>query len=725
MGHRKKASRSPQAGSPSGKKSGTPTPPISKPHQCVLPAGNPSVGGGSPTFPGADNRLLRAVVLGLVGLTVVAYWGVWNLQFVHFDDATYVWKNPHVLGGLNWENFFWAFNIGAAGNWHPLTWWSHMLDVTLFGLDAGKHHLVNLLFHVANSLLVFWVAWRLFGEDSSQDSTRARQAVWACALVAALFAIHPMHVESVAWIAERKDVLSSFFGLLSLGVYVGYARCPSWRGYLAVLGLLGLGLMAKPMLVTLPCVFVLLDLGPLNRRGGAGEKQPESWGWLLGEKLPLAALSVGSCAITFLAQHRGGAVATITDYALGERLANAAVSYVRYLGKAFWPLDLSVFYPYPPQQNRWVVAGAVLALLLVSGAVAAAALRGRRYAALGWLWYLGMLVPVIGLVQVGDQAMADRYSYLPFVGLFILLVWGAMDLLGPLRQGRWILGGMAIVALVNCAVITPNQLSYWHDSETLLRHALAVDSNCPMAHNNLGVVAWDRKDYHQAIEHWLSALTLCPTYSDAHTNLARARIREGRIGDAAEHLRTAILIKPTHAGAHNNLGVILWQQGRVQESLEHLREALRLEPENTDAHHNLARICISLRKFDEAQEHLREVLRLEPGSVSAKRTFGLLEMDRGRFAESERWLREVLEARPASLAARMELVHVLLEQKRWSEAVSESQQLRLPPGTVAVLAAVARLMTTVPEDVAVDLLTSATDFLAAPEAKRNWRAWKR
>ena len=441
--------------------------------------------------------LLICIVLAVV--VACAFWQVARCDFINFDDHVYVTENSHVLNGLTIEDLRWAFTVGYAGNWHPLTWMSHMLDVQIFGLNPAWHHLTNLLFHIANTILLFLVLFRM------------TKGLWQSAFVAALFGIHPVHVESVAWVAERKDVLSTFFWLLTMGAYIRYVEQPLFKRYLVLIACFAIGLTSKPMLVTLPFVLLLLDYWPLRRFeqqapvlnmppeetkekkrkresrtrqpvGQLAEGQtsysfrPASIGPILREKIPLFGLAALSCLLTYAAQQREGAVISTDALPLSGRIAHAFVSYAVYIGKMFWPADLAVFYPYPSSWPQWQTA---LAVLLFAAVTAVVILCGRKYGYLrmGWLWYAGTLVPVIGFVQVGRQASADRYTYIPFIGLFVIIAWGIPDLIKKWRYRRQALAASSIVALSCFFAATWLQVGYWQDSITLYDHSLAVTSD--------------------------------------------------------------------------------------------------------------------------------------------------------------------------------------------------------------------------------------------------------
>ncbi len=523
------------------------------------------------------------VCLALIAANLIVYASVWHHDFVNYDDNEYVSTNVVVQRGLTWDGASWAFTTGYAANWHPLTWLSHMLDVQLYGLDPGPHHLTNLLFHIANTLLLFGLLHRMTG------------ALGRSAFVAGLFAVHPLHVESVAWVAERKDVLSTLFWMLTLLAYVEYVRRPGLGRYWAVLLFFALGLMAKPMLVTLPFVLLLLDFWPLGRMG-MGSNPANGWvsspgGWattvrLVWEKLPLLSLTVVSSIVTLRVQRRGGNVVSLSATPLNHRVANALVSYFAYIGKMLWPARLAALYPYVQSLPGWWVAGAFLGLLGISVAVIRAGPR-RPYLPVGWLWYLGTLVPVIGLIQVGYQAMADRYTYIPLIGLFIVVAWGVPDLLVRWPFRRIALPAAAGLVILACVIAARGQLRYWENSTTLFTHDLAVTTGNNIVHNNLGIVLADQGRLDEAIAHFSEALRIEPDYADAHNNLGVALADEGKLDEAIAHLSEALRIDPNYAEAHYNLGLALVGQGKLDEAIAHYSKALRIKPDYTKARDNL------------------------------------------------------------------------------------------------------------------------------------------
>ncbi len=520
-----------------------------------------------------DKYLLICIYVGLALTTLAVYWQVRNYDFISFDDRKYVSENQNVQSGLTLDGIKWAFTTTRASNWHPLTWLSHMLDCELFGLKPGRHHSINVLFHIANTLLLFTVLKRM------------TRAVWRSAFVAAIFALHPLHVESVAWIAERKDVLSTFFWILTMGCYVRYVEKPGVGRYLSVLLAFALGLMAKPMLVTLPFVLLLLDYWPLGRiqPGKKTAKPVASSGFaaraLIAEKIPLFFLSAASAAVTFIAQRCGGAVAPIGDLALMFRIANACISYLRYFGQMVWPVRLAMFYPHP-RETVSLAAGAMSALLLVAVSIwIIRSARSHRYLLVGWLWYLGTLVPVIGLVQVGNQAHADRYTYVPLTGLFIIVAWGLVDLLAKVKYRRIVLVASALVVLLPLAVCARFQQQHWQNSETLFGHALKVTDGYYKVHCILADHFNKTGKFDQAVTHFSEALQRRPNNANIHYSLGSVLNRQGRFSRAIPHFTEALRLNPELEKAHCRLGDALHKQGRPEKAIGHYREALRLKPD--------------------------------------------------------------------------------------------------------------------------------------------------
>ena len=579
-----------------------------------------------------------ALALALV-VAILAVYGQTcgkDFGFVDVDDNDYVALNPHVDEGLTLDGLRWAFTTFHACNWHPLTWLSLQLDAQLFSDGAQGYHRTNVLLHAANTLLLFWLLQRLTG------------AVWRSAAVAGFFAVHPLHVESVVWVAERKDVLSTLFWLLTTAVYAWYAERPGVGRYLLILAAFALGLLGKSMLVTLPATLLLLDYWPLQRwrpvEPGTTRYAPASLGWLLAEKLPLFALVIPSIVLTLQAQSQ--LLWTLEQFPVSVRVANALVSYVKYLSATFWPINLAFFYPHPREALPWWQP-AVAALLLAGLTVLLVwAGRRRRYLAVGWLWYLGTLVPVIGLVQVGLQAMADRYTYVPSIGLFILVVWGVADLC-PRGSGRVVPATvLTCAALASCLVTTWFQVQHWHNSETLLRHTLAVTENNGVAHTQLGIVLGMKGKRAEALEHMEEALRLAPNSAQAHRTLALALIDVGRLDDAALHLERSLQLKPNMAETHRDLGQVRERQGRHADAVQHLAVALQLDPDLALIRVELAGALEGKGDFAQAQEQYEILLRRNPTAAWFRAELGRVLKLQGKLDEALECYDQALQLRP-------------------------------------------------------------------------------
>jgi tetratricopeptide (TPR) repeat protein len=654
---------------------------------------------------------LAVAVFAVFGRTI-------RYDFVNYDDEDYFFGNPHVETGLSWHNAAWAFQIGYAANWHPLTWLSLMLDAQLFGRGAAGPHFTNVLLHAANSILLFLLLRRLTG------------ALWPCALVAALFAIHPVHVESVAWISERKDVLSGFFFLLTLGAYARYMEETHIAGlrsrfhYGLALVLFACGLMSKPMLVTLPMVLLVLDYWPLQRL------TPGLFLRRVVEKLPFFALSAISCFMTLWAQKT--AIAQIAALSLGARIGNAMLSGCIYLRQLFVPTSLAAFYPY--QQNDFFPWECALAFLfLASITVGVIVLRKRvPYLLAGWSWYLGMLVPVIGLVQVGGQAHADRYFYLPLIGIAIMMAWAAKDLAAWRHQCRPIfwavaLGGLA--ALLICAGI---QTTYWRNSETLWRHALActvgnyeansdlgnalygqgrvveaigyfetalaINPNCMGAHNNLGIALVKQGRVAEAISHYQRALEIRPNNAEVHINLGNALATEGKTEEAIEHFKEAIRLNPGRAEAYNDWGAVLLAHGRNDEAVEQFQKAVQVDPNYAEVENNLGSALAEQRQITEAVAHYRKAIQIKPDYANAHYNLANVLAAEGQLDEAVEHYQRAVELMPAYNHARYQLAVLLGSRGKWADAVMEFKKiLELDPKHVPALNNLAWLLATCPD----------------------------
>ncbi len=622
-----------------------------------------------------QRRSFRFVCLGLLLITAGLYGRMLQHDFITFDDPDYVTQNAQVQNGLSWRGVVWAFTTGHESNWHPLTWLSHQLDCQLFGVNPAGHHFTSLLLHLANTAFLFAALRRMTGH------------LWRSAIVAALFAWHPLHIESVAWVAERKDVLCGFFWMLGLWLYAGYARHPNWRSYIAVLGCFAAGLMAKPMMVTFPFVLLLLDYWPLRRIprpqtnvSAAIDFPVQPWRSLVLEKVPFLLLSAASSYLTVKVQNATGAVVALDKLPIGLRIENAIVSILIYLRRTIWPDDLAVFYPHPHGFPAAVLAGAGLALLAVTGV--AVWLRRRQPSLLvGWLWFLGTLFPVIGLVQVGAQGMADRYTYIPLIGIFIAATWGAARLAEISHWPMPILRGSAALALTSCVIATLFQLRYWQDPVTLFRRALAVTPDNFIARGNLGNALDNLGRYEEAAEHLLRSAELEPRVPAAFNNLGRHYERAGDLDKAAEFYQKTLRIQPDFLLGHYNLARMLAARGHWAEAEQHFEESLRQGPENASVHYLLGTVQLRQDKFDVAFTHLQAALRLKPNSP---RVLGAVALLRARSSTQE--LRDLAEAvrlaeQANELTGRsdLELLAILdqvyAEAGRFADAIKLAQEI--------------------------------------------------
>jgi tetratricopeptide (TPR) repeat protein len=553
--------------------------------------------------------LLIPVVIVLA--TVVAFEPMRHNEFIDYDDDLYVTENPHVIAGLTVESVVWAFTTRHATNWHPLTWLSHMLDCQMFGVEPFWHHLTSLMFHIASTLLLFYLLRKMTG------------AVWRSAFVAAAFALHPLHVESVAWVAERKDVLSGLFWMLTILAYMRYVEQPRIGRYLLVILFFSLGLMAKPMLVTLPFVLLLLDYWPLRRlrwarqssRGSLSESEsvtPVRLGcspyMLLREKVPLLALVVVSCIITFIVQQKWGAILPL---AFPLRLLNCLVSYLRYIEKIVWPSGLALLYMHPTYKVLlWPTIAAVILLPAVTFRVIRLA-KTHRYLPVGWLWYLGTLVPVIGLVQVGNQAMADRYMYLPSVGIFIIVAWGAVDLLAEWQYRKIALAVSAGLLLAAMLVCTRMQVHHWRNSLTVFRRAVAVTTNNYIMRTKYGRAIFNEGRVDKAIAQFNEALRVEPRHLEARIGLGDAFMMQGRLDEAIVCFNEVLRTDQDRPRVYHNLGTAYARQDKLDLAIQNYSEALRLKPDYLSAHVNLALTLMLQGNIDEALVHCREALRID------------------------------------------------------------------------------------------------------------------
>jgi Tfp pilus assembly protein PilF len=640
-----------------------------------------------------DKVLARIIAIGLVLLTLIVYWRVLGNGFVNIDDDEYVTSNAHVLQGVTAKAVSWAFTAVHSSNWHPLTWMSHMLDYQLFHLNPAGHHATNLLFHILNVLLLFFLLNRMTAR------------VWRSAFVAALFAIHPLHVESVAWVAERKDVLSTTFWLLTMLAYYWYTLKPETKRYALVCILFALGLMAKPMLVTLPIVLLLMDYWPLGR---AKSLDSATIGRLIREKLPLFALTALSCVITFLAQRRGGAVGSLERFPFSLRVENALVSYVAYLGKMLWPRDMAVLYPFPASVPAFAVFGAAIALVVIT-AVAVRNRAARPYLAAGWLWYLVTMIPVIGIVQVGNQAMADRYTYVPLIGVFIAIAWGIPELLSKRSPGgQTALGVLASLSVIVLAVLTYLQVGYWRNSVTLFRHTLASTSyNNYIAHGSLAAALLAAGKTDAAIEEARITVSLAPRAARPHDKLGAMLAGQGNLREGMEECRKALELDPKLSDAHYDLGAMLHKQGDIEGAMREYEETLRLNPEDPDArkmlalarsrggardsiadllaavekspkdyeaHYRLGIAYEAKEQPDKAAEEYGKAISLKPHFAMAHNNMGLLLGKQGRLDDALAEFRQALRLSPKSADTLCNMAVALSMQGKSGEAMAALQE---------------------------------------------------
>jgi tetratricopeptide (TPR) repeat protein len=647
----------------------------------------------------------------LASATLAAFAPVVRNDFIKFDDGFYVVHNPHVAGGLNWSNLRWALRTGYQGNWHPVTWVSHMVDVQLFGMRPGWHHLISLLFHTANAVLLFvWLQ-------------RLTTATWSSLSVATLFALHPLRVESVAWIAERKDVLSTFFLLLTLMAYACYAKLlgrtssaspassagkvgraelvlPNRRAYVLALLCFALGLMSKPMLVTTPFLLLLLDFWPLGRQESAASINT-TLKTLIREKIPFFVLSAISSIVTLAVQEKGHA--TYLEIPPGGRLANAVASYWIYLGKALWPLRLSIFYPHPLSgasgSHLWPPA---LLVLAVAGllAISFAAWRFRRVAPwlmVGWFWFLGTLVPVIGIIQVGGQALADRYTYVPLIGIFIAVTWTASAVAQRWAETRPVLTVSGVTVVVLCAVMTQRQVKFWHNDFTVFNHALEVTPNNALALYHLGIAYRDQKQTAKAMDKFLATVAVDPSYALAYPEIGGILEDQGKAQEALQVYQQAVKQLPGSGQLHNLLATRLWAQGKQEEAVAQYAAAVRCNPDYADAHFNYGMALASRGQFEDASAQFAAACRLQPDDTEALGCLAEALMKQGLFSQAEDRLRELAELAPTNAAAHQKLGMLLAERGNFDGALSQFQQaVALSPNWPDALNALAWLLATNP-----------------------------
>jgi len=548
-----------------------------------------------------DTRAKVLICIFLVLATATIYWQVKDHEFINYDDNIYVTENLNVQAGLTRESVSWAFTTSHHATWFPMTWLSHMLDYQLYGLHPKGHHLTSLFLHIANALILFIVLSRMTG------------ALWQSGFVAVIFALHPFNVESVAWVAQRTNVLSTFFWLLTMWAYIRYVEKPNIKRSGLMVLFFALGLMSKPMLVTLPFVLLLMDYWPLRRFKLGQEKGngdiPEKYTdkgpdilRLVREKIPLFLLATGAGIVTFIVQKSGGAFQSMETISLSARLTNAMVSYLEYLEKMIWPRGLSILYPHPG--NTLAVWKGILCGMALVGItiISIRLIRKAPYFAVGWFWYLGTLVPVIGIVQAGGHAMADRYAYIPLIGIFIIVAWGVPELISKWRHKEKVLSVSAGILIPTLMVMTWTQVGHWKNSITIYKHAIRVtDKKYPslaLIHNNLGIALRVEQKKEEAISHYKMAIKLNPNYTKAHYNLGNALFSMNETEEAISHYKTAVKLKPNYTNAHYNLGYALLQKGEMKEAVHHFRETLKLRPDFVAARNHLELALLQSQKLE-------------------------------------------------------------------------------------------------------------------------------
>jgi len=571
--------------------------------------------------------LLICLTLGLITLAV--FYQVYGFRFINFDDSIYIYENPDIQAGIRPETIKWAFTSSYAANWHPLTWLSHMLDWQLFGNNAGGHHLTSLIFHIANTLLLFIVLKQM------------TSALWKSAFVAALFALHPLHIESVAWVSERKDVLSTFFWLLTIWAYLRYVKQPGVIRYMLTVLTFALGLMSKPMLVTLPFVLLLLDYWPLNRLDSK-----RSLPRLLIEKIPLFAMSSASCIVTFIIQKKSGAMPTAGSFSFFLLFANASVSYLQYIAKMFWPVRLAIFYPHPGRDVSILYAIVSAAVLLVVTILILRFAKNRRYLVTGWFWYLGTLVPVIGLIQVGEQAMADRYTYITLTGLFIIIAWSLPELFERWRYKKIVLASSAVLVISAVSTYTYFQLRYWRDDLTLFQHALDVTENNYKANYCLAIALCGQGKLDEAIDYCSRAIRIKPDVLQPRMGMGYILRQAGRLDESAQEYQKVLQIKPDDPIALNGLGSTLNQQGKYDQAVKYFTEAVRIKPDFAAAHNNLAYTLALQGNLDKAAIHYKESLRLNPRSAAVNYHLGRVLEQKGKINQAIEHFKEAMRLNP-------------------------------------------------------------------------------
>ncbi len=658
---------------------------------------------------------------------IIAFEPVRHNDFVNYDDDQYVTESPHIYGGITADSVLWAFTVPHYYMYHPLTSLSHMLDCELFGLNASGHHLMNLLFHLANTLLLFAVLKTMTGRT------------WLSAFVAAAFALHPLQVESVAWASERKNVLSTFFWLLTIVAYIRYSARPAVGRYLLVVLTTACGLLSKPTAVTLPFSLLLLDFWPLHRIRWPAKKSPDDLSRpkyktssilrLITEKIPLFILSAALSVITYIVQKSGGAVKTGQHLTIDIRIANAVASYVKYLGKIFYPRRLAPFYPHPGETLGFLWPFLCLLILIAVSAIVIYLARRRRYLAFGWLWYLGLLVPVLGLIQSGGQALADRYLYLPSVGIFIIVAWGAADIFAKYKYRTVTLAAAAGIILVVLLLCIRTQIPHWKNNYTLYSHAVAVVEDSHVMENNFGDTLRKKGRVEEAIEHFDRAIQADPKYLIAYNNKGRAYLdlnkvdkaieifnqalaidknrydtynylglayaKKGRLDLAVQNYGISIRLKPDYHQALNNLGIVLKQQGKIEQAVEIWQEALKVKPDYPNAHYNLGLTVAKQGKYNAAAEHLKKAIKAKPDWPEAYYNLGGIYYRLGKLDLAVEHCAKALQLKPDYFKAGIVLARTLFQMERIQQAIDCCyRMLQTDPNQPEVLSLLALFLST-------------------------------
>jgi protein O-mannosyl-transferase len=613
------------------------------------------------------------ICLLLAAAIFIVYWQVIDFDFA-FDDFLYVTDNHTIIRGITFTGIRWAFSTFYAANWHPLTWISHMLDVQLFGMNPGMHHLSNVIFHILNTFLLFFVLQKMTG------------ALWRSAAVATLFALHPLHVESVAWISERKDVLSTFFWLLTMVGYYWYVQNRSFKRYLLVVFIFILGLLSKPMLVTLPFALLLLDFWPLNQLGGdvqiecigsnqSRDKVGFSSRWrqlqlLIREKTPLIILAIISSGVTYYAQKNGGTVTSLEHLHFSTRLTNSVISYTGYLGKMLLPIHLAVLYPYPDSVHLIEIIISLLIILFITFTTLLFA-KQLPYLLVGWFWYLGTLIPVIGIVQVGLQSMADRYTYIPLVGIFIMIVWGLADLLAHWQYRQLATGMFTPPLLIFLMWTSWVQVSYWKNSETLFTHTLELTKNNYLAHNNLGIALFHLGDVQAAIGQYQDSLKINPHYEPAHFNLGRALAEERRLDEALDQFMECIKTNPQDGAIYNSLGNIMLVKGNVDKAIKYYTKALQIDSHQERAYYNLGNIYFRKGNIKKAIGYFINAIHEKPGYVEAIDALKNAITAQKNIEDLILRIKETIKSEPNNTILIIKLGDIYRQQDNYDEAIAE------------------------------------------------------